>query len=112
MLLILMQKKEQLTKLSYLLKDMSGEARALITPLTDEIQLKIVLNKMEEIGETIKKQAEEEVTETSTEEEKKEAKETSLESLMKFNVFLSIATLVSVAGATVADYVLMAWLWI
>ena len=44
--------------------------------------------------------------------EKKDAKETSLESLMKFNVFLSIATLVTVAGATVADYVLMAWLWI
>ena len=44
--------------------------------------------------------------------ERKEAKETSLESLMKFNVFLSIATLVTVAGATVADYVLMAWLWI
>ena len=44
--------------------------------------------------------------------EKKDAKETSLESLMKFNVFLSIATLVSVAGATVADYVLMAWLWV
>ena len=43
--------------------------------------------------------------------EKKEAKETSLESLMKFNVFLSIATLVSVAGATVADYVLMAYVW-
>ena len=44
--------------------------------------------------------------------EKKEAKETSLESLMKFNVFLSIATLVTVAGSTVADYVMMAWLWI
>jgi len=44
--------------------------------------------------------------------EKKEDKETSLESLMKFNVFLSIATLVSVAGTTVADYILMAWLWI
>jgi len=44
--------------------------------------------------------------------EKKDQKETSLESLMKFNVFLSIATLVTVAGATVADYVLMAWLWI
>lgn len=44
--------------------------------------------------------------------EKKEAKETSLESLMKFNVFLSISTLVAVAGKTVADYVLMAWLWI
>ena len=44
--------------------------------------------------------------------ERKEAKETSLESLMKFNVFLSIATLVTVAGATVADYVLMAWIWL
>lgn len=44
--------------------------------------------------------------------EKKEAKETSLESLMKFNIFLSIGTLVAVAGSTVADYVLMAWLWI
>lgn len=44
--------------------------------------------------------------------EKKEAKETSLESLMKFNVFLSIATLVTVAGATVADYILMAWTWL
>ena len=44
--------------------------------------------------------------------EKKEAKETSLESLMKFNIFLSIATLVTVAGTTVADYVMMAYLWI
>ena len=44
--------------------------------------------------------------------EKKEQKETSLESLMKFNVFLSIATLVSVAGATVADYILMAYVWL
>ena len=44
--------------------------------------------------------------------EKKEAKETSLEALMKFNVFLSIATLVTVAGATVADYILMAWTWL
>lgn len=44
--------------------------------------------------------------------EKKEEKETSLESLMKFNIFLSIATLVTVSGATVADYVMMAYLWI
>ena len=64
---------------------------------------------------------EEEVKQTKTERfaqwlmdraEKKEAKETSLESLMKFNIFLSIATLVTVAGATVADYVMMAYLWI
>ena len=44
--------------------------------------------------------------------EKKEAKETSLESLMKFNIFLSIATLVTVAGTTVADYEMMAYLWL
>ena len=44
--------------------------------------------------------------------EKKEEKETSLESLMKFNIFLSIATLVTVAGASVAEYVMMAYLWI
>jgi hypothetical protein len=44
--------------------------------------------------------------------EKKEQKETSLESLMKFNVFLSITTLVSVAGSTVADYILMAYVWL
>ena len=64
---------------------------------------------------------EEEVKQTKTERfaqwlmdraEKKEKKETSLESLMKFNIFLSIATLVTVAGATVADYVMMAYLGI
>ena len=64
---------------------------------------------------------EEEVKQTKTErfaqclmdrQEKKEEKETSLESLMKFNIFLSIATLVTVAGTTVADYVMMAYLWI
>lgn len=44
--------------------------------------------------------------------EKKEEKETSLESLMKFNVFLSISTLVAVAGKTVADYILMAYVWL
>jgi hypothetical protein len=44
--------------------------------------------------------------------EKKEAKETSLESLMKFNIFLSIATLVTLAGASVAEYVMIAYLWI
>jgi len=64
---------------------------------------------------------EEEVKQTKTERfaqwlmdraEKKEEKETSLESLMKFNIFLSIGTLVAVAGATVADYLMMAYLWI
>ena len=44
--------------------------------------------------------------------EKKEEKETSLESLMKFNVFLSLTTLVSLVGSTVADYILMAYVWL
>ena len=44
--------------------------------------------------------------------EKKEAKETSLEALMKFNLFLSALTLVSVAGATAFDYAMMAYFWI
>jgi len=44
--------------------------------------------------------------------EKKEAKETSLEGLMKFNIFLSIATLVTLTGATVAEYLMFAYLWI
>ncbi len=66
-------------------------------------------------------ETEEEVKQTKTERfaqwlmdraEKKEEKETSLESLMKFNIFLSIATLVTVAGATMADYAMMAYLWI
>ena len=44
--------------------------------------------------------------------EKKEAKETSLEALMKFNLFLSGLTLVSVAGATALDYAMMAYMWV
>ena len=44
--------------------------------------------------------------------EKKEAKETSLEGLMKFNIFLSTLTLVSVAGATALDYAMIAWVWL
>ena len=64
---------------------------------------------------------EEEVKQTKTErfaswlmkrQEKKEAKETSLESLMKFNIFLSIGTLVAVAGSTAANYVMMAYTWL
>jgi len=64
---------------------------------------------------------EEDVKQTKTErfatwlmerQEKKEAKETSLEALMKFNIFLSIGTLVAVAGSTVANYVMMAYTWL
>ena len=44
--------------------------------------------------------------------EKKEAKETSLEGLMKFNIFLSIATLVTLTSATVAEYLMFAYMWI
>jgi len=44
--------------------------------------------------------------------EKRQEKETSLEGLMKFNIFLSTITLVSVAGATALDYAMIAWLWV
>ena len=39
-------------------------------------------------------------------------KETSLEGLLKFNIFLSTITLVSVAGATALDYAMMTWVWL
>jgi hypothetical protein len=64
---------------------------------------------------------EEEVKQTKTErfatwlmerQEKKEAKETSLEALMKFNIFLSIGTLVAVAGSTAANYIMIAYTWL
>jgi len=66
-------------------------------------------------------ETEEEVKQTKTErfatwlmerQEKKEAKETSLEALMKFNIFLSIGTLVAVAGSTAANYLMMAYTWL
>ncbi len=44
--------------------------------------------------------------------EKKQEKETSLEGLMKFNIFLSVLTLVSVAGSTALNYAMTAWLWL
>lgn len=44
--------------------------------------------------------------------ERRQEKETSLEGLMKFNIFLSTLTLVSVAGATALDYAIIAWLWV
>ena len=43
---------------------------------------------------------------------RREEKESNLEGLMKFNIFLSTLTLVSVAGATALDYAMIAWLWI
>lgn len=64
---------------------------------------------------------EEEVKQTKTErfatwlmerQEKKEEKETSLEALMKFNIFLSIGTLVAVAGSTAANYIMIAYTWL
>ena len=44
--------------------------------------------------------------------ERRQEKETSLEGLMKFNIFLSTITLVSVAGATALDYAMTAWIWL
>jgi hypothetical protein len=45
-------------------------------------------------------------------EEKRQEKESSLEGLMKFNIFLSIATLCTVAGSTVTNYLMMAYTWL
>ena len=44
--------------------------------------------------------------------ERRQEKETSLEGLMKFNIFLSVLTLVSVSGAAALDYAMIAWLWV
>lgn len=66
-------------------------------------------------------ESDEEVKQTKTERfaqwlmdraEKKEEKETSLEALMKFNIFLSIVTVVAVAGSTAANYLMMAYTWL
>jgi len=43
--------------------------------------------------------------------ERRSQKESNLEGMMKFNIFLSTATLVAVAGSTVTNYLLMAWTW-
>ena len=45
-------------------------------------------------------------------ESKRQDKESNLEGMIRFNIFLSIATLVSVAGSTVAQYVMMAYAWL
>jgi len=45
-------------------------------------------------------------------EAKRQDKESSLEGLMKFNIFLSIATLATVAGSTVTNYLMMAYTWL
>ena len=44
--------------------------------------------------------------------ERRQEKESNLEGLMKFNIFLSTITLVSVAGATALDYAMKAWIWL
>jgi len=44
--------------------------------------------------------------------EKKEEKESNLEGMLRFNIFLSTATLVAVAGTSVTNYLLMAWAWL
>jgi hypothetical protein len=45
-------------------------------------------------------------------ESKRQDKESNLEGLMKFNIFLSIATLCSVAGSTAANYLMIAYTWL
>ena len=44
--------------------------------------------------------------------ERRQEKESNLEGLMKFNIFLSTLTLVSVAGAAALDYAMTAWVWL
>ena len=44
--------------------------------------------------------------------EKKEEKESNLEGMLRFNIFLSTATLVAVAGTSFTNYLLMAWAWL
>ena len=45
-------------------------------------------------------------------ENKRQDKESNLEGMIRFNIFLSTATLVAVAGSTVAQYVMMAYTWL
>lgn len=45
-------------------------------------------------------------------ESKRQDKESNLEGMIRFNIFLSTATLVAVAGSTVAQYVMMAYTWL
>lgn len=44
-------------------------------------------------------------------ESKRQDKESNLEGMMRFNIFLSTATLVAVAGSTITNYLLMAYAW-
>lgn len=45
-------------------------------------------------------------------ESRRQEKESNLEGLIKLNFLVSVATLIAVAGTSVANYVLMAWTWI
>ena len=44
--------------------------------------------------------------------ERRSEKETSLEGLMKFNIFLSIVTVVGLFGTSALDAAMMAYLWV
>lgn len=45
-------------------------------------------------------------------ESKRQDKESNLEGMIRFNLFLSMCTLVAVAGSSVANYVMMAYTWL
>jgi len=45
-------------------------------------------------------------------ESKRQDKDSNLEGMLRFNIFLSTATLVAVAGSTVTQYVMMAYTWL
>ena len=44
--------------------------------------------------------------------ERRQEKESNIEGLLKFNIFLSTVTVVSLFGTTALDYAVMAWVWL
>lgn len=45
-------------------------------------------------------------------ESKRQEKESNIEGMIRFNIFLSVCTLVAVAGSSVTNYALMAYAWL
>jgi len=45
-------------------------------------------------------------------ESKRQDKESNLEGMIRLNLFLSVCTLVAVAGTTVSQYLMMAYTWL
>lgn len=45
-------------------------------------------------------------------ESKRQDKESNLEGMIRLNLFLSVCTLVAVAGTTITNYLMMAYAWL